>query len=334
MKDYSSIVVSSKIRLLRNLMGFEFPSMSEGAVGLKVLNKLADTILKIDDNFKLYTIETLSELDKFVMHEKSLISLRLIDSLHGAVLLSSNEDVSLMINETDHLCETCVLPGLSLIPAYDKINDFDNQILSKLDIAFDDSIGFMTSNIKDVGTGLKASVKLFLPGLSLLGKMRDVVASFANQGISVSNYFDDLESKAYTFVVCNTETIGRRETDYVVKVTEAAIKISELEIQARTELMSAQRIDDVKDQVFRAWGILTNCYKINEEEAEQYLGKLKMGVALDIIRFKEVNFIDKLIVDILPYSLTKISGEKVTSVDLDKYRATFLTNILKAKRIK
>lgn len=334
MKDYSSIVVSSKIKLLRNLMGFEFPSMFEGDVGLKVLNKLADTILKIDDTFKLYKVEKLPELDTNVMNEKGLISSRLIESPHGAVILSANEDVSIMINETDHMIEQCVFSGLNLINAYDKINSLDNQLLSKLDIAFDDSVGFLTSSIKDVGTGLRASVKLFLPALSLLGRMREVVTSFSNQGISVTDYNEDLNSQAYTFVVSNTETIGKRETDYVVRVTEAAIKISELEIQARTELMSAHRIDDVKDRVYRAWGVLTNCYKINVEETEKFLGELKMGVALDIIRFKEVDFIDKLMVDTLPYSLTKISGGKVTTAELEKYRASFLTNILKLKRIK
>lgn len=336
MKDYSSIIVSSKVRLLRNLIGFEFPSMLAGDEGIKVLNKIADTVLKIDDGFKLYKIKTLPELDVNIMHEKKLITSKLMDAYgYGAVVLSENEDISIMINESDHLSEQCMLKGLNLINAYDRINVIDNQVLSKLEIAFDDSIGFLTSNIADVGTGLKASVTLFLPALSISGKIREITATLQSQGFDLSTMEDeDIESEAYTYTLSNSQTIGKKETDYVVKVTEFAIKIADMEVKARTDMVSFQKIDDVKDKVFRAWGILTNCYKINVAESGELLGELKMGVALDLIRFKEVNFIDKLMQDILPYSLTKISDSKVTIAELDKYRATFLANILKTKRIK
>lgn len=336
MKDYSSIILSSKIRLLRNLIGFEFPSMLAGDEGIKVLNKIADTVLKVDDTFKLYKIKTLPELDVNIMHEKKLITNKLMDAYgYGAVVLSENEDVEIMINESDHISEICKLTGLNLINAYDKINAIDNQILSKLDIAFDDAIGFLTSNVADVGTGLKASVTMFLPALSITGKVKEISQSLTSQGLELSMVSDDeLSSEAYTYSLSNSQTIGKKETEYVVKVTEFALKLSDMEIRARTELMSYQKIDDVKDKVYRAWGILTNCYKISVAEAGEYLGELKMGIALDLIRFKEVDFIDKLMVDILPYSLTKISNSKVTDSDLDKYRATFLSNVLKSKRIK
>lgn len=336
MKDYSSIVVSSKVRLMRNLNGFRFPSFYEGDEGIKVLNKIADVILKFDEEFKLYKIKSLPELDANIMHEKRLISNALLDGKNfSAVLLSPSEDVSIMINETDHIVETCEMSGLNLINAYDRINAVDNQILSKLDIAFDDSIGFLTSNISSVGTGLKASITLFIPALSIMGRIKEISSYVSNQGYEFSSIIDnEIESMAYTFVVSNIQTIGKKETDYVVKVSEIALKICEMEIRARNELLQAQNSDKVKDKVFRAWGILTNCYQISHTEAGELLGDLKMGVALDIVRFKEVNFIEHLLIDVLPYSLTKISGSKITMAELDKFRATFLANILKAKRIK
>lgn len=336
MKDYSSIVVQSKVRLLRNLTGFEFPSMFEGNEGVKVLNKLADVILKIDPDFKLYKMGTLPELDVNIMHEKRLVSGKLMDaSAYGAVVLSKDEDVSIMINESDHLCEQCIMKGLNLINAYDRLNIVDNQLLSKLDVAFDDSIGFLTSSISNVGTGLKASVTLFLPALSFAGKIREITSSLSNQGYDFSSITtDEIENQPYTYTISNNQTIGKRETDYVVKVTEFAIRICEMEIKARNELLSAQYLDDVKDKVYRAWGVLTNCHKIQVFEAQQLLGELKMGVALDLIRFKDVNFIESLMIDILPYSLTKISDSKVTISELDKYRAKFLASVLKTKRIK
>lgn len=336
MKDYSSIIVSSKCKLVRNLLGFEFPSMLKGDEGIKVLNKLADNILKINSEFKIYKMKTLQELDTNVMYEKNLITNRLIDSAeYGAVILSPDEEIAIMINEADHIVEKCTLSGLNLIKAYDKLNVIDNQILSKLDIAYDDTLGFLTSNLDDIGTGLVASVTLFLPALTLSGKIREIQSALANQGINIGSAIEDeIDLQAYHYTISNAQTIGRRENEYVVSVTEFAIKLAEMEIRARTDLMSMKNIDDVKDKVQRAWGVLTNCYKVKVGEAHQLLGEIKMGVSLDLIRFKEVNFIDNLMVDVLPYSLTKISGSTVTDSELDKYRATFLANILKSKRIK
>ncbi len=336
MKDYSSIVVQSKVRLLRNLNGFQFPSTFVGDEGVKVLNKLADVILKIDSDFKLYKVKTLPELDVNIMHEKKLITSRLVESdLYGAVVLSSDEQISIMINETDHLCEQCTMKGLSLISAYDKLNVIDNQILSKLDVAFDDSLGFLTSNIASIGTGLKASITLFLPALSFAGKIKEIASNLSNQGFDFSAFSnDEMDNQAYTYTISNNQTIGKRETDYVVKVTELAIKICEMEIRARNELLTVAYLDDVKDKIYRAWGVLTNCFKIGVFEATQLLGELKMGVALDLVRFKDVDFIENLMVDVLPYSLTKISDSKVTISELDKYRAKFLASVLKTKRIK
>lgn len=336
MKDYSSIVVESKIRLLRNLSGFEFPSMLAGDEGLKVLNKLADAILKIDSSFKLYKVKTLPELDLNIMHEKNLISTKLMDaSGYGAVVLSEDENLSIMINESDHLSLNVRSRGLNLINVYDRINDVDNQLLTKLDIAYDDSIGFLTSNLKDVGTGLKASITLFLPALTIAGKIKEIEHSLSSQGFGFTTISEEgIDSRAYTYTISNTNTIGRKETDFVVKVTEFAIRLCEMEVKARSEMLSASVVDDVKDKIYRAWGVLTNCFKLSVEEAEQFLGELKMGVALDFIRFKDVDFIENLMVDILPYSLTKLSGSTVTVSEIDKYRAKFLANVLKAKRIK
>lgn len=335
MKDYSSIIVSSRVRLLRNLVGFEFPSMLDGEEGIKVLNKLADNILPLNSGFKLYKIDSLPELDVNIMHEKSLITSKLLDAeKYGAIILSEEEDISVLINETDHICLECNLKGLNLISAYDRLNELDSQILSKLDVAYDDSIGFLTSDLDNVGTGLKAYITLFLPALSLGGKMMEITRNLSNQGFEISSLLRDDVENVYSYTISNSFSIGKRESDYVVKITEIALKIAEMEIRARSEMLSPASIDDVTDKVNRAWGILTNCFKIGETEARQLLGEVKMGVALDMIRFKEVGFIDHLMIDILPYSLTKISNSKVMISDLDKYRAKFLANVLKSKRIK
>lgn len=336
MKDYSSIVISSNVKLRRNLAGFNFPSTLDDIAGVKVLNKLADTILKLDDDYRIYKFKSLPEIDKNIMLEKGLVTKRLLDnSDFSATILSKEEDISIMINEDDHLLESCTKSGLSLILAYDTLNSVDNEILSKLDIAFDDSFGFLTSNIGNIGTGLDASVKLFLPGLRLTGKLRNVQNEINQLGFDIEFAGDsDIKDNEYLYQISNKQTIGRRESDYIIKITELAIRISEMEIASRNELLSKTYIDDVRDMVFRAWGIATNCYKLSDMEAQKILSELKIGVALDFIRFKEISCIDNLLVDVKPYSLTKISDMKIYASELDKYRAKFLSNILKTKRIK
>lgn len=333
MKDYSSIVISSSVKFRRNLLGFDFPSVLDGLTGIKVLNKLADTILKLDDDFKIYKLKTLSEIDKQIMFEKDLISSRLLENDDfSATILSKDESISIMLNEEDHIVETCKIAGLNLILAYDSLNSVDNEILSKLDIAYDEDFGFLTSNIANVGTGIETTVKMFLPGLLLTGKIKDIQNEINSQALGIRLTNDT--SLSYQFSISNVQTIGKRERDYVIKITEFAIRVSELEILARKELLTNLYVSDIKDKIYRAWGILTNCYKISEEEARQLLSDLKIGVALDFLRFKDVSSIDNLMVDVLPYSLTKISDVKVSEAELDKYRAKFLANILKTKRIK
>ncbi len=335
MKDYSSIIVSSTAHLFRNLVGFKFPSMLEGDEGIKVLNKVADNILPLDSSFKLYKIKSLPELDVNIMREKKLISSKLLDACgYGAVVLNKSEDLSIMINEMDHIHEQFAMSGLNLIKAYDKLSELDNQILSKLDIAYDDSLGFMTSSLSMVGTGLKCSITLFLPALTLSGKIQDIISTIISQGFDVNKINDELDYEAYTYVLSNSSTIGKKENEYIVKLSEIAIQVAEIEVKARTELLSIKYVDDVKDKVYRAWGLLTNAHKIKVDEASKLLGELKMGIALDLIRFKDLGVIDELMTNILPYSLTQISDSKVADSELDKFRAKFLTNVLKSKRIK
>lgn len=336
MKDYSSIVISSSVKFRRNLAGFDFPSTLNDVSGVKVLNKLADTILKLNDDFKIYKLKTLSELDKYIMLEKGLITERLLlNNNFAATILSKNEDISIMINENDHIFENCKLFGLNLILAYDTLNSIDNEILSKLDIAYDEAFGFLTSNISNIGTGIEASVKLFLPGLVTTGKIKDIQKEINSQNLGIG-FVCGAGSKGseYQYSLSNTQTIGKRESEYIIKITELAIRISEMEILARKELLTNTYVDEMKDKIFRAWGILTNCYKISDVESEKLIDDLKIGVALDFLRFKDALSLEDLVLDIMPYSLTKISEMKISASDLDKYRATFLANILKGKRIK
>ena len=200
MQDFSSIIVSSKIKLLRNLAGFTFPSMIDEEDGIKVLNKVAETVLKIKKDYKIYKVSSLPELDINVMREKKLVTSKLIDAYNfGAVILSNDETVSVMINESDHIVEQVNLVGFNLMKAFEIISNLDDQIVSKLDIAFDNSIGYLTSNINNVGTGLKASITMFLPALSLSGAIKDIISKIQVQGFEVNSINEDEDNHTYFY---------------------------------------------------------------------------------------------------------------------------------------
>lgn len=335
MRDYSSIVVSSRVRLFRNLTGFKFPSMIEEIEGKKVLNKIAETVLNIFPSYKMYRMKTLPELDVNVMREKKLVTSKLIDALaYSSVILSNDETISIMINESDHICEQCLYPGLNLIKAHDTLCVIDDQIISQLDVAFDDTLGFLTSNIATVGTGMKASITMFLPALSINGAIKDIIKKIEMQGFEVNSPEENDESQAYYYTFSNSYTTGKKEPRLIVELTELVLQLSDREVAERKNMLSFNKIDQITDKVFRAWGILTNCYKITVEEAVQLLGEIKIGIALDIIKVKDIKIIENLITDIMPYSLTKISNSKISMVDLDKYRAKIIASVLNSNRIK
>lgn len=335
MQDFSSIIVSSKIKLLRNLAGFTFPSMIDEEDGIKVLNKVAETVLKIKKDYKIYKVSSLPELDINVMREKKLVTSKLIDAFNfGAVILSNDETVSVMINESDHIVEQVNLVGFNLMKAFEIVSNLDDQIVSKIDIAFDNSIGYLTSNINNVGTGLKASITMFLPALSLSGAIKDIISKIQIQGFEVNSINEDEDNHTYFYTFSNFYTIGKKENELVVRLTELAIQIANRELIARKELLSYNKLDNITDMVYRAWGILTNCYKISEDEAIKLLGELKIGIALDLLKVKDVNVIESLMVDIKPYSLTKISESKIAMSELDKFRAKFISSVLKTNRIR
>ena len=151
--DISSIVMSSRIRLARNLDKLPMPPRLSGENGFKVLKLVADSVSGLDE-FKIYTIKSLPDIDAHVLQEKHLISKDLLDKKDfGAVILNTDETISIMVNEEDHIREQCFLRGLELERAYQMLNALDDKMLKKLNVAYSDDFGFLTTCITNLGTG-------------------------------------------------------------------------------------------------------------------------------------------------------------------------------------
>ena len=335
MIDINSVVVSSRIRLARSLKNYLSPKLIQGEDGYKVIKEIADVVMPLGD-YKVFTMQNLPALDAEVMQEKHLISSNLLENKdHGAVILSDDETISIMVNEEDHIRAQCFLKGLSLDKAYERLNQIDDEIINKLNISFDETLGFLNTCITNVGTAMRASVMLFLPALTLTNEIGYIINNLSKQGLTVRGVFGEgSDSLGYMYQISNARSLGVTERDIINKVSSSALKICELEIEQRKNLVKANEIA-LKDKVFRAYGILTNAYTISAEEFMKCAGEVKMGVALGFLKFKDNLLIDRLMFDVLPSSLTKIAQKEALMETEEKiYRASFVANQLKSYRIK
>lgn len=332
--DVSSIVVSSRIRLARNIDKIPMPPRLTGERGYKVLKLVADSVSGLDE-FKIYTIKQLSSTDAKVMQEKHLISNDLLEKKEfGAVILNSDETISIMVNEEDHIREQCFLRGLELEKAYEILNDYDNKMLSKLDIAFDKEFGFLTSCITNLGTGMRASVLMFLPALTLSGEINSIVNILSSRGLCVRGvYGEDTSFDGFMYQISNARSLGISEREIIGSVKEAVMRICEYENKARIKLLAEKEIE-ITDRVFRAFGVLCNCYTLSSTELMKLAGEVKMGIALGLLRLKDNTILDKLIIDCMPCSLSKIAKNNLEGVERDLFRAKYVNSVLKNQRIK
>lgn len=333
--DISSIVISSRIRLARSLKNYPFPPLLKGESGYRVIKDIADVVLPLGD-YKVFTMEQLPALDAEVMQEKHLISSNLMENKeNGAVVLSQDESVSIMINEEDHIRAQCFLKGLSLEKAYDTLMPIDDALTNNLNVAFDSTLGFLNGCITNIGTGMRASVMMFLPALTLCNQMHGIINALSNQGLTVRGVFGEgSDALGYMYQISNARSLGITEKDIIQRVSASTLKICELEIEARKSLLRDSEVE-TKDRVYRAWGVLTNAYSISADEFMRCAGDVKLGIVLGIVKLKDNFLIDKLLFDALPSCLTKILGqETLGEVEEKLERAKFVAKTLKSVRIK
>lgn len=334
MKDYSSIVVSSRVRLSRCLDGVAFPSKMDGETGRKIIRKVYNAICT-EEEFDLYTIQDLPRNEAYIMQEKHLISHDLIENEDsGAVCVNKNQTIAIMINEEDHIREQCLLSGNNLEKAYKMLEKIDNQICKKLDIAYDEKLGFLTSCISNVGTGLRVSVMLFLPALTLIGKMNNIIENLQKNGIAVRGaYGEATDYLGYLYQISNERTLGKTEGEYIAQISSIVNQLCDMEVEARKQLIIS-RETEVKDIVGRAFGILTNCYLLPVEEFMRLAGEIKMGISLNIIRMKDNYIVDKLLDSCAPFTLCEMAGNISTTEEEQKFRADYVSKVLRTNRIK
>ncbi|MCK9575097.1 MAG: protein arginine kinase [Clostridia bacterium] len=328
-----NIVVSSRIRLARNLHGIPYPhKLKDERAYAVVMKSVADVLSPF--NYKVYATNTLSDIDCDVLLEKHLISKDLIlNKEYGGVIISEDETVSIMINEEDHIRAQCLFSGFNLQKAYEIVNKIDDILLSKLSISYDSELGFLTACPTNIGTGMRASVMMFLPAITMNGTVNNVINALSKLGITIRGvYGEGSSADGYMYQVSNQISLGLTEQEIIKNVSNAVLKICEIEENARRELLKHQT-DDIIDSACRAYGILTNAYKLDSNEFMKLMAKLKFGVCLGFIKLSNVDILDKLIISAQPAHLMQLKGELIQPNERDIFRAEYVAGMLKNAKI-
>ena len=316
-------VVSTRIRLARNLEGYPFPSQKKKKKQAKEIIRLVSCALARLDEFSLYYMDAISGEQAVSLMENHLISPKLIKNKHlSAALINTEESVSIMINEEDHLREQCIVKGLDLRFAYETMSEIDSRIAGSMKFAYDEQFGFLTACPTNLGTGLRASVMQFLPALTINGVMPKLIRSISRLGLTVRGvYGEGSDAEGYKYQISNEVTLGVTEEEILNQVEEVVKKVCELEAAERRTLLNGPNAIEVQDECLRAYGILTNCAKISAREFIKLTAKVKLGACLGFIDIPDVSLIDDLVVKLSPSNIAATASQQFTALERDIYRA-------------
>lgn len=324
-KIFDGTVVSTRIRLARNLEGYPFPSHIKSEKQAKEIIRLVSSGLsRLDEfEFKLFYMDSVSGEQAVSLMENHLISPKLIkNKALSAALINKEENVSIMINEEDHLREQCIVKGLDLRLAYDAMSKIDNRIAGSMKFAYDEQFGFLTACPTNLGTGLRASVMQFLPALTVNGVMPKVIRGISRLGLTVRGvYGEGSDAEGYKYQISNEVTLGVTEEEILSQVEEVVKKVCEMEAAERRTLLRGAKALEIQDECLRSYGILTNCAKISSHEFIRLCAKVKLGACLGYIDVSDVSAIDDLVVKLSPSNIAAAAAQQLTATERDVYRA-------------
>ncbi|HAL91458.1 MAG TPA: protein arginine kinase [Verrucomicrobia bacterium] len=314
------ITLSSRIRLARNLRGIPFPDKASPEVRAEVRRRVMEAA-----RAELPVQETLSDcapLHRQQLFEDHLISRHLLEGRpESAICMDPAHTRAIMINEEDHLRIQVLRPGLALREAWAAANALDDLLEQKLDYAFSPSLGYLTSCPTNVGTGMRASVLMHLPGLVLQNEMEPIASGLGKIGLTVrGRWGEGTAALGHMFQVSNQLTLGMPEDRIVADLEEIVKEIAGHERNARERLKRERRLF-VEDLVARAAGILTSARLMTAQEALERLSELRLGIALGLVNKIAMPQVDRLLLDVQPAHLQTAIGRSLGGEERDLERA-------------
>jgi protein arginine kinase len=323
----SDIVISSRMRLARNLAEFPFISRASKADRTDIESLLRSRIvgLKTQNELEYLNVSELKGIDRQFLVERQLISREHAEA-EGArgVAIDPREQVSLMINEEDHLRIQVMHSGLDLQNAWQQINEIDTLLSEQVTFAFHSKLGFLTACPTNVGTGLRVSVMLHLPALVITRQIDKVFRSLQKISLAVRGlYGEGSQAMGDFYQISNQITLGKSEADLVKQVGDVVPVLIDYERRAR-EFLIRESQENLHDRVSRAYGILRNAQTISSEETMHLLSSVRMGVNLGLINDLPIPTLNELFIHTQPAHLQKLRGSELDTADRNIERARYL----------
>ncbi|MEG0180999.1 MAG: hypothetical protein RR657_03840 [Peptostreptococcaceae bacterium] len=326
MKD--SIVMGTQVSLSRNIDNYPFPHKLSQSESITIINKIKDILLdskdQCNEDLVLKNIEEISDIEKNTMIERRIISSPFSKNNNGALVCNSDKSIDIIINNEDHINIKVYKEGLNLDEAYDITNKLDDIIGDKLDYAFNDDVGYLTSCPVNAGTGLKVSVIVHLPILSLQDKVEDYHNIAHKIGANIKGINNEKSNTLGSmYEITNQTTYGRSERNIIESVKSLTKDIIVNEIEARKNLKEYSSIE-TEDEIFRSLGILQNARIISAYEAMKHLSNIKLGLEMDYIKDINSEKINSLMLGTKP-ALRLLSSSMESDIDRASYMREELT---------
>lgn len=331
----SGIVISSRVRLARNLRDEIFPGWAADEQRERVWKLLGELLPLIPPMQPCVSccMEKLPELDRMLLFERHLISREhMVPRAGQAVVIREDERAAIMVNEEDHLRIQILRPGLMLREAWECANEMDSLIEKTVPYAFSERLGYLTSCPTNVGTGMRASVMMHLPGLVFMDEVGPVIKGLNKIGLTVRGLWGEgSEAVGNMFQVSNQVTLGDREPDIVSNLQTIVEELVQHEQNARARLMES-REHVVLDYVGRAFGILSHAHVLASKEALGLLSGLRLGIDMGILHGFNRDLVDELLVATQPAHLQKYMKAELSPEDRDLARAELVRRSLAGQK--
>ncbi|MBN1269563.1 MAG: protein arginine kinase [Kiritimatiellae bacterium] len=331
----TGVVVSSRIRLARNLQDSAFPGWAGEEECLRIWQRLRPVLQGLTTLGTSIAIgmEEMDDLDRQLLLERRLVSREHIERRRGSgLVVRIDETVSIMVNEEDHLRLQAMQAGLRLQETWKQLDAVDSEIEGHVRYAFSPRLGYLTACPTNVGTGLRASVMLHLPGLVLINEIAGIVNGMGKIGLAVRGLWGEgTEATGNMFQISNQMTLGEKEEEIIQGLEQVVREIVEHEKNARLRLMEEKEAL-VRDHVGRALGILSNAHLLTSKEALDLLSGLRLGSELGIFDGVGRDVIDELLLQTQPAHLQKMQGKQLNAVERDQARAELVRSRLAEKR--
>lgn len=331
MMNRESLVLRSRVRLARNFKTIPFPHQLEPDRARELVKMVEDAFYVsqvMKEDFHTEKMWELGRTELLVAFEKHLVSPKLINnSDKAAYIIDQGEDVSIMINEEDHIRLQVMGEGLDLEELYDKASKIDDLLSETLPFAFDYNLGYITACPTNLGTAMRASVMIHLPGFTFTDKIGYVSQALAQMGMTIRGiYGEGSQAEGNIYQISNEVTLGMKEEDILYNLKDTIVKLLDEEQDQQKKLVSEHSLD-MEDKIYRSLGTLSTARLMTSKEALHHLSLLRLGVETEILKDVDLKIIDHLIINTQPGMMRKAYGQELSDRDRDVKRAKIIRSI-------